>query len=75
MHLQRRLAFLPLLLAAGCAAPAASKTPAEHHATAQGHAPGQHACAPVAPDGPQRTIARASVNGRPEIRYYVIGDA
>jgi hypothetical protein len=75
----RTLWFAPLALASGCAAPAPALAPAQqhlqHHAPGQGPAPAQHACAPVAPDGPQMTIAKASVNGRPEVRYYVIGDA
>jgi hypothetical protein len=73
MRKHRSLWFAPLLL--GCAGPAPSRAPAEQHSPGHDRAPGQHACAPVAADGPQVPLAKASVNGRPEVRYYVIGDA
>lgn len=68
MRKNRCLWFAPLLLGLSCAGPAPSHTPAHHP-------PAEHLCAPPAAAGPQEPIAKASVNGRPEVRYYVIGDA
>jgi hypothetical protein len=70
MQVQRLLCCVPLFLAASCAAPAPAErvTPAPHAG---------HACQPpaAAAQATPLPVAKASVNGRPEVRYYVIGDA